>query len=350
MFAMQYRNLGRSGLKVSTLTMGTMTFGGQGWAAAVGAQKASEARRLIDICLDAGVNLLDTSNAYSAGMSEEIIGEVLNGERPHDVLICTKVRFPMGDGPNSQGLSRKHIIEACKASLRRMRTEHIDVYLLHEIDSHTPMEETMEAMDTLVRHGHVRYIGCSNFSAWQVMKGLGISDRERLARFVTQQIHYTPEAREAEYELLPLSLDQGIGVMVWSPLAAGLLSGKHRKGRTAEGSRQLAGWTEPPIRDEDRLWRIVDALVAIGEARGISAAQVTLAWALTRPAVATLVIGGRTEEQFRDNLAAADLELTAEELATLDEVSRPPVIYPYWHQWQTARERLGAPDMVLRRD
>lgn len=347
---MQYRQLGRSGLKISTLTMGTMTFGGKGVFAKTGATRAEEARRLIDVCLDAGVNLLDTANVYSAGESEAILGEVLGGKRPKDVLVVSKVRFGMGDGPNEGGLSRKHVIEACEASLKRLRTGHLDLYLLHEWDGLTPLEETLEAMDTLVRHGKVRYIGCSNFSAWQAMKGIGISERERLSRFVAQQIHYTLEAREAEYELLPLSVDAGLGVMVWSPLAGGLLSGKHRKGQAAEGSRQLAGWTEPPIRDEERLWAIVEALVAVGEARGISAAQVALAWALTRPAVATLVIGGRTEAQFRDNLAAAELALSVEELERLDAVSRPPVIYPYWHQGNTASERFGPADMVLRRD
>lgn len=347
---MQYRQLGRSGLKVSTLTMGSMTFGGKGVFGMIGSARAQEARRMIDVCLDAGVNVIDTANMYSGGESEAIIGEVLSGKRPHDVLIVSKVRFPMGDGPNQSGLSRKHVIEACEASLKRLQTDHLDVYLLHEWDGLTPLEETLEAMDILVKHGKVRYTGCSNFSAWQVMKALGISREERLSRFVTQQIHYTLEAREAEYELLPLSVDQGLGVMVWSPLAAGLLSGKHRKGHYAEGSRQFAGWTEPPIRDEDRLWRIVDAIVAIGEERGVSGARVALAWLLTRPAVATLVIGGRTEEQFRDSLEAASLELSAEELQRLDDVSRPPVLYPYWHQGANASDRFGPADRVLRRD
>ena len=256
----------------------------------------------------------------------------------------------MGDGPNQGGLSRKHLLAACEASLKRLRTDHIDIYLLHEWDGLTPLEETISALDTLVKHGKVRYIGCSNFSGWQVMKGLGISDRERIPRFVTQQIHYTLEAREAEYELLPLSVDQGLGVMVWSPLAGGLLSGKHRRGQAPEGTRQLAGWNEPPVRDEERLWRIVDALLAVGEARGVSAAQVALAWLLGRPAVATLVIGGRTQAQFRDNLGAVDLELTAEQRSTLDAVSRPPVLYPYWHQGWSAKDRFGPADRVLDRD
>ena len=347
---MHYRQLGRSGLRVSALTMGTMTFGGGGPFAATGNTGPAEARRLIDLCLDHGVNLIDTADVYSAGRSEEIIGEVLEGRRPKDVLIATKARFSMGDGQNQKGLSRKHLLAACEASLKRLRTDHIDIYLLHEWDGLTPLEETMAAMDTLVKHGKVRYIGCSNFSGWQVMKGLGISDRERIPRFVTQQIHYTLEAREAEYELLPLSVDQGLGAMVWSPLAGGLLSGKHRRDQAPEGTRQLAGWNEPPIRDEERLWRIVDALLQVGEARGVSAAQVALAWLLGRSAVATLVIGGRTEAQFRDNLGAADLELAASERATLDAASRLPVLYPYWHQGWTAKDRFGPADLVMDRD
>ena len=205
----------------------------------------------------------------------------------------------------------------------------------------------MEALDRLVAHGHVRYVGCSNYSGWHLMKALAISDAAHRQRFVSQQIHYTLEAREAEYELLPLSVDQGLGVMVWSPLAAGLLSGKHRRGQYAEGSRQFAGWTEPPIRDEDRLWRIVDAVVAVAEAHGVSGAQVAISWLLGRPAVSSIVIGARNEHQLADNLKAADLVLTAEERARLDAVSAPPVLYPYWHQLQTASDRPGPADLTL---
>ncbi|WP_182087221.1 aldo/keto reductase [Aureimonas sp. ME7] len=346
---MEYRTLGRSGLKVSALTMGTMTFGGSGVFGATGATGLEEAKSLINICLDAGINLIDTANMYSAGLSEEIIGEALGAKRPNDVLIASKVRARIGKGPNDEGLSRHHVIRECERSLKRLRTDVIDIYYLHEWDGTTPLEETIAALDTLVAQGKIRYIGCSNYSAWQVMKGLGISDLRHHPRFITQQIHYTLEAREAEYELLPLSVDQGLGVLVWSPLAGGLLSGKHRKGATAEGSRLTAGWTEPPIRDEDRLWRIVDALVEIGKGRGVSAAQVALAWLLGRPAVASLVIGGRREDQFRDNIAAAALTLSDEERRRLDEVSRPPVIYPYWHQQNTSRDRFGPADLVMDR-
>ena len=345
---MEYRLLGRSGLKVSTVAMGTMTFGGVGWAKKVGSLGVPEAKRLVDLCLDAGVNLIDTADVYSGGVCEEIIGEILGGKRKDGVLLATKARFRMGKGPNDIGSSRQHLIAACEASLRRMKTDVIDLYQLHEWDGQTPLEETMEALDTLVRDGKVRYIGCSNFSGWHIMKALGASERDKRQRFVSQQIHYTLEARDAEYELLPVSIDQGLGVLVWSPLAGGLLSGKHRRDQAApEGTRQFAGWKEPPIRDESRLWNIVDTLVSIAESRGVSAAQVALAWLIGRKAVTSVVIGGRTEAQFKDNLAAADLKLTAEECKRLDEVSLPPIIYPYWHQLNEARDRLSEADMTL---
>lgn len=345
---MEYRSLGRSGLKISTLTLGTMTVGGGGKFAAVGTAGLAEARRQIDMCLDAGVNLIDTADVYSAGASEEIVGEALGGKRPHGVLIATKARFPMGEGPNDRGLSRHHLIAACKASLRRLRTEVIDLYQVHQWDGVTPLEETMEALDRLVLHGHVRYIGCSNYSGWHLMKALSVSAVDHRQRFVSQQIHYTLEAREAEYELVPISLDQGLGILVWSPLAGGLLSGKHRRhGSPGEGTRQTAGWTEPPIRDEERLWRIVDVLVEIADSHGVSGAQVAIAWLLGRHAVTSVVIGARTEVQLADNLKAASLVLTDEERKRLDAVSGLPILYPYWHQLQTASDRLGPADLSL---
>jgi aryl-alcohol dehydrogenase-like predicted oxidoreductase len=345
---MEYRLLGRSGLKISTITMGTMTFGGKGWANMVGDLGVSEARKLVDMCLDAGVNLLDTADVYSQGVCEEILGEIIGGPRKNGLLIATKARFPMGSDVNDVGSSRYHLISACEASLKRLKTDVIDLYQLHEWDGLTPLEETMEALDTLVRQGKVRYIGCSNFSGWHIMKALGVSEKDKRLRFVSQQIHYTLEAREAEYELLPVTVDQGLGVLVWSPIAGGLLSGKHRRNQaTPEGTRQFAGWTEPPIRDENRLWNIVDTLVAIGEERGVSAAQVALAWTLGRPGITSVIVGGRTTEQFADNLASAELKLSAEERARLDRVSEPPVLYPYWHQLNTASDRLSEADKVL---
>lgn len=344
---MEYRQLGRSGLKVSTITIGTMTFGGKGFAKMVGDLGVAEARRLVDMCLDAGVNLVDTADIYSDGACEEILGQIVGGTRRNGVLIATKARFATGSDPNDAGSSRYHLVRACEASLRRLKTDVIDLYQLHEWDGLTPLEETMEALDLLVRQGKVRYIGCSNFSGWHIMKALGVCERERRARFVSQQIHYTLEAREAEYELLPVSVDQGLGVLVWSPIAGGLLSGKHRRDlRAPEGTRQFAGWREPPIRDENRLWDIVDTLVDIGEQRNVSAARVALAWLLGRPGITSVIAGGRTAEQFRDNLAAADVKLTTEERSRLDAVSAPPLIYPYWHQLNAA-DRLSDADRVI---
>jgi aryl-alcohol dehydrogenase-like predicted oxidoreductase len=347
--AMDYRQLGRSGLRVSALTLGTMTFGGRGNFSSVGSTDADGAARHIDVCLDAGVNLIDTADVYSAGLSEEIIGEVLDAAGRRDrVLLATKARMPMGDGPNDAGLSRHHLIAACEASLRRLRADHIDLYQVHEWDGQTPLEETLSALDDLVRSGKVRYVGCSNYAGWQLVKALGLSERLQLERFVSQQIHYTLQAREAEYELVPAGLDQGVGIMVWSPLAGGLLSGKYRRGEQGpEGARGLSDWGEPPVRDPDALYDVVDVLVEIAEARGVSAAQVALAWLLGRPGVSTVVIGARTDEQLADNLGAADLSLTDDERARLDEVSAPPLLYPYWHQAKTARDRLGAPDLTL---
>ncbi|MCR9088414.1 MAG: aldo/keto reductase [Rhodobacteraceae bacterium] len=345
---MEYRRLGRTGLKVSAITMGTFTFGGEGAFGRTASQGVPEAQRLVDLCIDQGVNLFDTANMYSTGTSEEILGEVLEG-RYDDILVTSKARMPIGPGPNDEGVSRWHLIRECERSLKRLRTDHIDLYYMHEWDGLTPVEEKMAALETLVQQGKVRYTGCSNYSAWHVMKSLAAASTA--SRFATQQIHYTIEAREAEYELLPLSVDQGLGVLVWSPLAAGLLTGKHRRGAPSpEGSRQAAGWDEPPIRDAERLWRIVDVLVEIGEAHGVSAAQVALAWLLTRPAIASLVVGGRTEAQFAENLRAVDLTLTEDDLARLNDVSRLPLIYPYWHQHNFARSRFTQADQALHAD
>jgi aryl-alcohol dehydrogenase-like predicted oxidoreductase len=349
---MEYRQLGRSGLRVSALTLGTMTFGGKGSFAAVGSTDLEAATRQIDMCLDAGVNLIDTADVYSGGLSEEIVGQAISSRpaRRDDVLLATKARMPMGNGPNDAGLSRQHLIAGCEASLRRLRTDHIDLYQVHEWDGQTPVDETLEALDDLVRSGKVRYVGCSNFAAWQLMKSLGASARRGLHRYVSHQIYYSLQAREAEYELVPAAIDQGLGILVWSPLAGGLLSGKYRRDAPPPpGSRHLTDWNEPPVHDQDALYDVVDVLVEIGEAHGVSAAQVALAWLLGRPAVASLVIGARTDEQLADNLAAAELELSEQERSRLDEVSAPPLLYPFWHQAKTASDRLGPADLSLLR-
>ena len=343
---MEYRRLGRSGLFVSALTLGTMTFGGQGGFSKVGATDGAGARRQVDMCLDAGVNLFDTANIYSGGESEEIIGEAISGRRD-DLLLATKVRMPVGDGPNDTGLSRHHIIRQCEESLRRLGTEYVDLYQVHEWDGLTPLEETLEALDTLVRSGKVRYVGSSNYAGWQLMKALGISERLGLQRYVSQQIHYTLQAREAEYELVPLAIDQECPILVWSPLAGGLLSGKYRRDRDASEGRHVEGWDEPPVYDTDKLYDTVDVLVEIAEECGVSAAQVALAWLLGRPGVASVIVGARTDEQLADNLRAAELELSEEERRRLDEVSALPLIYPFWHQVKTASDRLGPADLAL---
>ena len=341
---MDYRLLGRSGLKVSALSIGTVTFGNDGsW----GETDLRDAQRQIDLCLDHGVNLIDTANVYNNGKSEAMLGEALVDGRRDRLLISSKVRFPMGAGPNDRGLSRHHIVRQCEASLRRLRTDVIDLYHVHEWDGQTPLDETIEALDTLVKQGKIRYVACSNYSAWHLMKALAVADAGRYQRFIAQQIHYTLHSREAEYELIPLGLDQGVGVLVWSPLGGGWLSGKYTRHTRPESGRQVTGFREPPIYDWDRLWDIVDVINEVAAAHGVSGARVSLAWLLQRPLVASVIIGGRTTAQFEDNLGAAGLKLAPDEIARLDKVSQPPLIYPYWHQSFTAQDRLGPADLVL---
>jgi aryl-alcohol dehydrogenase-like predicted oxidoreductase len=344
---MEYRQLGSSGLRVSTLTLGTMTFGGQGVFRHVGQTDLEGARRQIDIALDAGVNVVDTADVYSDGAAEEIVGQALKGRRDQ-VVLATKARFPMGSGPNDAGLSRHHLIQACEASLRRLGTDHIDLYQVHEWDGQTPLEETLAALDQLVQTGKVRYVGCSNFAGWQVMKALGYADANRLPRFVSQQVYLSLQERSAEYEIVPSAIDQGLGLLIWSPLAGGLLSGKYRRGQPPpDGSRHASDWDEPPVYDEDRLYDTVEVLVEIAEGHDVSPAQVALAWLVARPGITTVIIGARNDEQLADNLAAADLRLSAEEISRLEAVSRPPLIYPFWHQRKTAADRLSVADLSL---
>ena len=344
---MEYRLLGRSGLKVSALSMGTMTLGSNK-EGPIGSVGLKEGKRLIDQCLDAGVNLIDTANVYTRGSSEEIIGEALKGKRDK-VVVATKARFNMHGLPNTGGNSRINLIAECERSLKRLKTDWIDLYQVHQWDGETPMEETMEALDSLVASGKVRYVGCSNFSGWHIMKGMSAAKEGGYQPFISQQIHYTLQAREAEYELVPISIDQGLGILVWSPIAGGLLSGKFRRGKKGpEGSRHFAlKHREPPIYDPEKLFDIVEVLVEIGKAHRCSAARVALAWLLGRPGISTVIIGGRTEEQFADNLASAELKLSDEETKRLEEASRPPLLYPYWHQAWTAKDRLGKADLAF---
>src|SRR5512133_2166393 len=343
---MEYRQLGHSGLRVSALTLGTMTFGGRGHWTRVGATEVDTATRQVDMCLDAGVNLIDTADVYSDGLSEEVVGKTLKGRRDR-VLIATKARFAMGDGPNDAGLSRHHLIRACEASLRRLGTDYIDLFQVHEWDGHTPLEETLSALDHLVNSGKVRYIGCSNYAAWHLMKALWIADRKGLTPFVSNQLYYSLQARDIENEIVPAAVDQGIGILVWSPIAGGLLSGKYRRSvEPPAGSRHLTEWNEPPVYDEDKLYDTIEELVTISEDLDTSPAQVALAYTMAKPAVTSVIVGARTEEQLTDNLAAADLKLSASDIERLDRVSAQPLQYPFWHHLN-ASDRLSPADLTL---
>ncbi|MFT3671349.1 aldo/keto reductase [Aestuariivirga sp.] len=345
---MEYRTLGRSGLKVSVLSLGSANFGAEGdWGKVWGKVGVDGVERQIDISLDHGVNLIDTANVYSASKSESLIGEVLAKGRRNRLLISSKVRFPVGDGPNDRGLSRYHLVREAENSLKRLRTDVIDIYQVHEWDGQTPLEETIEALDTLVRHGKVRYIGCSNYSAWHLMKALSISDSTHRQRFVCQQIHYSLQAREAEYELIPLGFDQGVSLLVWSPLAGGWLSGKYTRNSAPDTGRQAIGFREPPIYDWNKLWNIVDVLNDVAARHKATASQVAIAWLLQRPMVASVIMGGRSTEQIESNLKAASLSLSADDVAQLDKVSEPNLLYPYWHQAYTASDRVGTADLTL---
>jgi aryl-alcohol dehydrogenase-like predicted oxidoreductase len=349
---MQYMQLGHSGLRVSRLTMGTMSFGGGGKFSNVGSTETEDAKRILDICRDRGINLIDTADIYSDGLSERIVGEAIKGKRD-DWLVATKVRFPLaGAGVNDAGLSRHHIIRSLENSLQRLQTDHIDLYQVHQWDGQTPLEETLSALDELVKQGKVRYIGVSNYSGWQLMKALATSEAHGLSRFVSEQIHYSLQSRDAEYELLPAARDQGLGVLVWSPLAGGLLSGKYTRAQDGsitgpKGARQMSEWSEPPIYDTDKLFRTLDVIKVVADERGASPAQISLAWLLKRPTVTSLVIGARTTDQLVNNLDAVDIDLTDDEMARLEAVSRPDLLYPYWHQRDTANDRLSDADMVL---
>jgi aryl-alcohol dehydrogenase-like predicted oxidoreductase len=336
---MEQRLMGKSGLSVSVLSFGTMTVGGRDRFGKMGNLGVDDTTRLIDVCLEAGVNTVDTADLYSFGMAEEILGEALRGGRREQCVLVTKAANRMGNGPHDVGLSRTHLIRACEDSLRRLRTDYIDLYLAHNQDQLTPQEETMRAFDDLIRAGKVRYVGCSNHSGWYLMKALAIAEREGLSRYMCQQINYNLVARDCEHELIPLSLDERVGLMAWSPLHAGLLSGKFRRGGERPAQARLNELDIPGTVDMELVYNIVDVLTAIGQERGVSPAQVALNWVICKPGVDTVIIGARNEEQLRDNLAAANWRLTPEEVARLDEVSALPEPYPYWHQHKFGLER-----------
>lgn len=334
---MEQRRFGNSGLSVSVLSFGTMTIGGRDRFAKMGNLGVAETSRMLDVCREIGVTLIDTADVYSYGRSEEILGEALEGRR-HEFVLATKVFMRMGPAPHDTGLSRKHLIEACEASLRRLRTDYIDLYICHQPDTFVSVEETLRAFDTLVAQGKVRYVGCSNHAAWQVMKALSVSERAGLTRYICQQVLYSLVSRDVEHEIVPLGLDQGLGLMAWSPLHAGLLSGKFRRGVRPDVSR-LNELDTPGTIDFERLYRIVDVLSEIALARGVTPAQVALNWVMCKPGVDTVIIGARDEMQLRDNLSAAGWRLSIEEIGRLDEVSALPEPYPMWHQHKFGIER-----------
>ena len=339
---MRYRPLGRTGQFVSEICLGTMTFaGGAGFWRAIGAVEQKGATALVERALAAGVNFIDTADVYSEGQSEVMLGQALRDLKVarEDVIVATKVRGRTGPGANSVGLSRGHIMDQIAGSLKRLGLDHVDLYQIHGFDPVTPIEETLRALDDCVSRGLVRTIGCSNLAAWQIMKALGISERRGFARFETVQAYYTIAGRDLEREIVPLVEDQGLGVMVWSPLAGGLLTGKFaRDGKGPEGARRAA-FDFPPV-DKDRAFAIVDAMRPIAEAHGASVARVALAWLLQRKGVMSVIVGAKTIEQLDDNLAAAKLTLSADEVATLDKVSAPPPEYPGWMIVRQSEGRL----------
>jgi aryl-alcohol dehydrogenase-like predicted oxidoreductase len=341
---MEYRSVGGSDLKVSVLSLGTATFGGgNAFFKAWGETDATEATSLVEIALDAGVTLFDSADAYSGGLAEEILGKAIAGKRDR-LLISTKAAFRTGRGPDDIGSSRKHLVEACEASLRRLGTDHIDLWQLHAFDALTPIEETLQAMDDLVRAGKVRHIGCSNFSGWHLMKSLALSEKHGWARHVAHQAYYSLLAREYEWELMPLALDQQVGTVVWSPLSGGRLSGKVGRNEPApKGSRTAtlgAHGAELPL---EQLYEVVDVLREIAGELDRSVSQIALNWVLQRPTVSTLVIGARNAEQLRENLRSVEFKLTAEQVKRLDAVSAAQPVYPYWHQRQTFADRNPPP-------
>ena len=337
---MDYRQLGGAGLKIPVLTYGTATFGGgneffKTW----GSTQTDEATRLVNLCIDAGVNLFDCADTYSDGLAEEILGKAVKHCRDK-TLISTKATFPMGSGPNDMGSSRYHLIKACEASLKRLGTDFIDIYHMHGFDGNTPVEETLRALDDLVTSGKVRYIACSNFSGWHLMKSLAVSDRYGWNRYVAHQVYYSLTSREYEWELMPLALDQKVGALVWSPLAAGLLTGKFRRNRPAPRESRVAQGGSPvpsSVIADELLYDVIDVLDEISRETGHSIAQVSLNWLLQRPTVASLVIGARTEQQLKENLGATGWNLTVQQIKRLEVATEAQPVYPYWHQ----REKPG---------
>ena len=344
---MKYKQLGRTGLYVSEIALGTMTFGGNDDAGiwkAIGGLQQGEVDAIVGRALGAGVNFIDTADVYSYGASERLLGQALKnlGAARKDVVIATKVFGEMGPGPNDRGASRGHIMDSVQASLERLQTDHIDLYQIHGTDSVTPIDETLRALDDLQRQGLVRYVGVSNWAAWRIAKALGISEAKGWGRFETVQAYYSIAGRDLERELAPLMTEDKLGLMVWSPLAGGLLSGKYGPGASTPNDSRRATFDFPPV-DKDRAWACVEVMRQIGDAHGVSVARVALAWLLHKPHVKSVIIGAKTVEQLDDNLAAADLQLSEDEIARLDQVSALPAEYPGWMLERQGRNRIPQP-------
>jgi len=330
---METRRLGNSGFKVPVLSLGTGTFGGgNAFFKAWGSTGVEEATRLVDICLEAGLTMFDSADIYSDGLAEEILGKAIAGRRGQ-VIISTKGTFPSGPGANDVGSSRYHLIAAVEASLRRLGTDYVDLYQLHGFDAMTPVEETLGTLADLVRSGKIRYIGCSNFSGWHLMKSLAVSDRYGLPRYVAHQAYYSLIGRSYEWELMPLGLDQGVGAVVWSPLGWGRLTGRLRRGQPVPRDSRLPATADkgPPVPD-DYLFKVVDAMDEVARETGKTIPQIALNWLLQRPTVSNVIVGARNEEQLRQNLGAVGWNLTTEQVARLDAASETALAYPYWHQ------------------
>ena len=337
---MEYRFLGGSGFKVPVLSYGTGSFGGQGkFFEGFGSAQVEEATRIVDVCLENGVTMFDSADVYSGGLAEEILGAAIKGRRD-EVLISTKATFTFGSGPNDVGSSRHHLIRACEGSLKRLGTEYIDLYQMHAFDAKTPVDEMMNALDDLVRAGKIRYIGCSNYSGWHLMKALAFSEKHNLSRFVAHQAYYSLVGRDYEWELMPLAVDQKVGTVVWSPLGWARLTGLIRRNQPApDGSRLQNAITKgggPPIPDE-YLFNVIDVIDEVAQETGKTVPQIALNWLLQRPTVSTVIVGARNEGQLRQNLGAIGWNLTREQVAKLDAASAVTLPYPYWHQWGFSR-------------
>lgn len=335
---MEYRFLGASGIKVPVLSFGTATFGGKNdFFKAWGSTQVDEAKRLIDICLEAGVNMFDTADVYSDGIAEEVLGKAIADKTRDQLILSTKATFTFGEGPNNQGSSRNHLLKQVEGSLKRLGTDYIDIFHMHGFDGNTPVEETLRTLDDLVQSGKIRYLAASNFSGWHLMKSLAISEKYGWNKYVGHQVYYSLNNREYEWELMPLALDQKVGAIIWSPLAAGRLGGKYGRnkpipqdGRVAQGGSPVPDMAV----NEEVLYNIIDTLEEIAEETEKTVAQVALNWLLQRPTVSSIIVGARNEEQLKQNLGAVGWNLTVDQIKKLDEASTVPPIYPYWHQWQ----------------